>query len=62
MDGVLLGTPARPMEEQGWSFLEGLTSSLKVGQDGALMVHTASLRTMLRALPCWPDLILVLGL
>lgn len=45
------------MGEQGWSSLEGPTYSLKVGQDGALIVRTASLRAVLHVLPCLPDLV-----
>lgn len=65
--GISWGPQLDSAGEQRWSslegptsLLEGPTSSLKVGQDGAVMVHMAPLRAVLRALPCSPDLVPVL--
>lgn len=45
------------MGEQRWSSLEGPVSSLKVGQDGVLMVHRASPRAVLCTFSCSPVLV-----
>lgn len=58
------GPQLDPWESKGGSFsegpmfsLEGPASSLKVGQDGAPMVHMASPRAVFCLLPCLCNLI-----